>query len=198
MITIKRIALMLSLLSLTAQAQEPWLEIGARDNSPLAAYQTQLTLPDVSIIDSHQREHQLRALLRDRIAVVNFVFTSCATVCPALNGTMQALQRQLQERLGKEVILVSVSVDPARDTPEKLNAHAAKLGAGADWYWLTGKTAEMNQLLKAFGIPTGRPEDHPPVILIGKENTGQWLRWVGIPAPETLTGAVTALVNGDL
>lgn len=189
---------MLSLLSLTTQAQEPWLEIGARDNPPLIAHQTQLTLPNVSVVDSHQREHRLWVLLQDRVAVVNFVFTSCTTVCPALNGVMQALQQQFQERLGKEVILISVSVDPTRDTPEKLSAHAAKLKAGSGWYWLTGKTAEMNQLLKAFGMPTGRPEDHPPVILIGKTNTGQWFRWIGIPAPETLTGAVTTLVNGDL
>lgn len=192
----KLIALMLSLLPLAAQAQ--WPESGMRDKGRMAAHQTQLALPDVSVIDSHQREHQLQTLLQDRVAVVNFVFTSCTTVCPALSGTMQALQQQLQERLGKEVILVSVSVDPARDTPEKLSTHAAKLGAGSDWYWLTGKTAEINQLLKAFGIPVGRPEDHLPVILVGKVNTGHWLRWVGIPAPETLTDAVTALVHGDL
>lgn len=196
MMQTKLIAMMMLLLPLAAQAQ--WPETGVRDKSRMAAHRTQLTLPNVRVIDSHQREHSLQTLLQDRVAVVNFVFTSCATVCPALSGTMQVLQQQLQQRLGEEVILVSVSVDPARDTPEKLNTHAAKLGAGSDWYWLTGKTAEMNQLLKAFGIPAGRPEDHPPVILVGKANTGQWLRWVGIPAPETLTRAVTALIHGDL
>ncbi len=195
MMQMKLIALMLSLLPLVAQAQ--WPGTGS-DKNRMAAHQTQLVLPNIFVIDSHQREHQLQTLLQDRVAVVNFVFTSCTTICPALSGTMQALQQQLQEKLGKEVVLLSVSVDPARDTPEKLNTQAGKLGAGADWYWLTGKTTVINQLLKAFGIPTGRPEDHPPVILVGKANTRQWLRWVGIPAPEILTDAVTTLIHDDL
>lgn len=195
MIEIKLLALTLLSLPLLALAQSP--ETGMRNSYRTAAHQTQLNLPDVIVIDSHRREHRLLELLQGRVAVVNFVFTSCTTICPVLSATMQALQRELQESMGKEVILVSLSVDPARDTPERLSTHAAKLDAGPDWYWLTGKTVEMNQLQKAFGIPVGRPEDHPPVILIGKASTGQWLRWVGIPAPETLTGAVTALIRGD-
>lgn len=163
-----------------------------RDN---AAHETQLALPEILVRDSYGDEQLLSHLLNDQIAVVNFVFTSCATVCPVLSATMQELEKQLQHRLGSGVILLSISVDPANDTPQKLRAHAEKLGAGAHWHWLTGRPAEIAQLLKAFGVPTGQPENHPPLMLIGHASTDRWLRWIGIAAPRTLIEAVNVLAG---
>ena len=158
-----------------------------------AAHETQLVLPDIMVRDSFDHEQSLSHLLKDQVAVVNFVFTSCTTVCPILSATMQELEKRLQHRLGSGVILLSISVDPGNDTPQKLRAHAEKLGAGIHWHWLTGKPAEITQLLKAFSVPTGRPENHPPLVLIGNVNTDRWLRWVGIAAPQTLVDAVDML-----
>lgn len=155
-----------------------------------SAHRTHLVLPNIIVVDSQNHEHRLLDLLQNQIAIVNFVFTSCTSICPVLSATMQAIEKQLQDQLGKGVILVSISVDPATDTPEKLRIYAEKLGAGQHWYWLTGKPSEINQLLKAFGIPIGRPEDHPPIILAGSASTDHWLRWVGIPSPETITEAI--------
>jgi len=158
-----------------------------------AAHETHLVLPEIMVRDSFDREQPLSHLLKDQIVVVNFVFTSCTTICPVLNATMQELEKRLQHRLGNGVILVSISVDPANDTPQKLRAHAEKLGAGAHWHWLTGRPAEITQLLKAFSVPIGRPENHPPLVLIGNASTDCWLRWVGIAAPQTLLDAVNTL-----
>lgn len=179
------------------------LTVQARENSASApdfdaTHRTSITLPDVTVKDSENREHRLAQLLQGRIAVVNFVFTSCTTVCPVLSATLQQVEERLRDRLGKDVILLSLSVDPGRDTPEKLHAHAGKLGAGPHWYWLTGNPAEFNRLLRAFGIPSGRPEDHPPVILVGNFDKNHWLRWVGVAAPDTLVEAVNVLASSDL
>lgn len=157
------------------------------------AHRTHLVLPNIIVLDSQNQEHRLLDLLQNQIALVNFVFTSCTTICPVLSATMQAIEKQLQDRLGKGVILISISVDPARDTPDKLRTYAEKFDAGQHWYWLTGKPSEINQLLKAFGIPVGRPENHPPIILAGNANTDNWLRWVGIPSPETIIEAINIL-----
>ncbi len=162
------------------------------------AHRTHLVLPNIIVLDSQNQEHRLLDLLQKQIALVNFVFTSCTTICPVLSATMQAIEKQLQDELGKGVILVSISVDPAKDTPDKLRTYAEKFDAGQHWYWLTGRPSEINQLLKAFGIPVGRPEDHPPIILAGNANTNHWLRWVGIPSPESIIEAINMLAKDNL
>ncbi|MBP6058969.1 MAG: SCO family protein [Nitrosomonas sp.] len=162
------------------------------------AHQIHLALPNIIVVDSQNHNHRLSGLLQGQIAIVNFVFTSCTTICPVLSATMQAVEKQLQDQLGKDVILISISVDPSRDTPDKLRTYAERLGAGQHWYWLTGKPSEISQLLKAFGIPSGRPEDHPPIILAGNVDADNWLRWVGIPSPETLIEAIDVLAKDNL
>jgi protein SCO1 len=163
-----------------------------------AAHKTYLDLPNIFVQDSRNREYRLLDLLQDHIAVVNFIFTSCTTICPVLSATMQNIEKQLQDQLGKNVILITISVDPTRDTSEKLRVHAEKLGAGPHWHWLTGRPPEVNRLLKAFGIPSGRPEDHPPIMLAGNVNANNWLRWVGIPSPEAIIEAVNVLAKDHL
>jgi protein SCO1/2 len=134
--------------------------------------------------------------MEDRIVILNFVFTSCATICPALSAIMRSTEQQLSERLGKDVILISISVDPANDTPDKLRDYAKKIGSGTNWYWLTGNPVDIEYALRAFGVPTGgRPENHPPTILVGNTRKNQWWRWVGITTPESLVNAVNAFTN---
>jgi len=153
--------------------------------------ETQVVIPPVSLQDANGKIQPLAALIDDRTAIVNFVFTTCNSICPLLNATMQAIEGRVQERLGKEVVLISISVDPLNDTPERLKTASEQLGAGEDWHWLTGKRSDVNQVLNAFNIPVGgRPEDHPPVILVGNAKYQKWLRWVGIPAPDTIVEAI--------
>lgn len=158
------------------------------------AHKTEVLLPDVWLRDRENREIRFPTFFEERIVIVNFVFTTCSTVCPVLSATLQALEKQLQGQLGKEIVLVSISVDPLNDTPEKLQAYAKKLNAGPHWYWLTGRAADVSQVLRAFGIPSGgRPEDHPPVILAGSPHNGKWLRWVGIPPIQSIVDALDVL-----
>lgn len=186
----------ITLLATTTWAQS--LENSENRTKSSTAHQTQLILPNAIVTDHRSHEHRLLDLLQDQITIVNFVFTSCTTICPVLSATMQALEKLLQDELGKRVILVSISVDSASDAPEKLSEHAKKLDAGQHWYWLTGRSSDMDPLLKAFGIPIGRPEDHPPVILAGNASVNNWLRWVGIPSPETIIEAIDVLTRDNL
>ncbi len=188
--------ILIALAATTVWAQPP--ENSKNQPKISSAHQTHLVLPNIIVVDSQNNEHRLLDLFQNQIAIVNFVFTSCTTICPVLSATMQSIEKQLQDQLGKGVILISISVDPARDTPDKLRIYAEKLDAGQHWYWLTGRPPEINQLLKAFGIPVGRPEDHPPIILAGNANSDHWLRWVGIPPPETIVEAIDVLARDNL
>ncbi|MCP6473819.1 SCO family protein, partial [Klebsiella pneumoniae] len=72
------------------------------------------------------------------ISVVGFVYTQCTTVCPVISAILQKLQKQLGERAGREVQLVSLSIDPQRDTPERLKEYAGRFSGGEGWRWVTG------------------------------------------------------------
>lgn len=133
------------------------------------------------------------ATLGHRIVVIDFVYTSCTTICPPLTALLASVQKQLQADGERDWLLISISVDPARDTPPRMDAYAGKVGAGADWWWLTGDAAQIDNTLRAFGLQPGNPEDHAPVVLVGRPASGQWQRWVGMPAPARIVDAVRSL-----
>lgn len=197
---IKQVPLLLFLVALpmAAAAQTQGADShAAHRSSTYNAHETKITLPDVVLRDSEGREQTLSGLMHNRVVILNFVFTSCTTICPAFSAIMHSTKQRLSDRLGKEVILVSISVDPVNDTPERLRTYAEKIGAGPHWYWLTGRSPDIEQVFRAFGVPTGGPpESHPPTILVGNASTGRWLRWVGMATPETLIDAVNT-VAGD-
>jgi cytochrome oxidase Cu insertion factor (SCO1/SenC/PrrC family) len=77
------------------------------------------TIPDVHIYDQHGRSLRFRSdLLNGKTVAINFIFTSCTTTCPPLTTAMRAIQRELADRVGRDIWLISVSVDPAVDRPE--------------------------------------------------------------------------------
>lgn len=143
----------------------------------------QVRVPDATLVDQSGRERKLASeVMGDRIVVVNFVFTTCTTVCPISSAILAQLQERLGAHLGKDVQLVSITVDPQRDTPARLKAYASKIGAGAGWTWLSGRKEVVDGVLKAFGAYTTRPEDHPAMMLIGSARTGRWTRMYGFPS----------------
>lgn len=77
-----------------------------------------MAFADVPLLDQDGRELRLKDdLVGDRIVVMGFVYTSCTTVCPVISAILQKLQKQLGERAGGDVQLISLSIDPLRDTP---------------------------------------------------------------------------------
>jgi len=128
-----------------------------------------------------------------RIAVVNFIYTSCTTVCPVSSATFQQLQQKLGPRLGKDVVLVSITVDPLRDTPQRLREYAGRYEAREGWVWLTGAKPDVDGVLKGLGAFSARFEDHPATVLIGDASGGPWTRIYGFPSvDELLTRIETA------
>jgi protein SCO1/2 len=154
-----------------------------------------VSLVDAPLLDQDGRPVQFaRDVVGDRIVVVDFVFTTCTTICPILSAKLAGLQGRLGDRLGKEVGLVSVSIDPARDTPERLKAYAARFKARPGWTWVTGEPETVNKVLKGLGAYTPNFNEHPPIMLVGDGRTGRWARFNGFPDPARLEAAIDALV----
>ncbi len=134
-------------------------------------------LADTALVDQDGRPVRLLSdVLRDKVVVVSFIYTSCTDVCPMVSHTLSQLQDQLGPLLDSQVRLVSVTVDPARDTPAVLKAYSARYGATAGWRWLTGSPANVTEALKGFGVYNPHFENHSGVVLIGDARSGTWTR----------------------
>ena len=148
-------------------------------------------IPDLPVYDQQGRRLNFYTdLVKGKTVAINFVFTTCTTVCPPLSATFRKVQQELGERVGKDVVLISVSVDPATDTPERLKGFAEKFKAGPGWTFVTGGKAEIDALLKALGAATPDKNDHTPMILVGNEAAGKWTRTYGLAPAATLVKVI--------
>ena len=172
-------------------------EPGHCQTTPRASETIELEIPDVPVLTQDGRAVGFYSgLVRGKVVAINFIFTTCTTICPPLGATFSKLQSLLGDRLGREVNLLSVSVDPATDTPERLKAWAAKFGARPGWTLVTGRKADMDQLLKALNASTSRPQDHTPMILIGNGPRRSWTRAYGLSPAGTLLSAIDEALAG--
>lgn len=168
-----------------------------RDRSGAAA--SKMNIPDVELLDQDGRAVRFYTdLVKGRTVAVNFIFTTCTTICPPLGATFARVQKELGERAGRDVRFISISVDPATDTPERLKAWGAKFHAGPGWTFLTGAKPEVDRLLQALAASSARPEDHTPTVLIGNDATNQWTRAYGLAKPSRLIQLIDAAVAGKL
>ena len=129
-------------------------------------------------------------VIGDDIVVMDFVYTTCTTICPVLSALFTQVQTKLGDEVGNGVTLVSMSVDPARDTPQRLKAYSAKHKAGDGWLWLTGAKPVVEDVLVGVGAYTTNFEDHPTMVLIGDGKTGEWQRLFGFPNPDRIVKIV--------
>lgn len=135
-----------------------------------------LVIPDVLLTDQAGGKVRFYTdLLKGKSFVLGFFFTDCTYVCPRQGALFSALQNRLGERLGKETFLISVTVNPRRDTVKRLKAWGAGYGRKPGWTLVTGPAGEMEKLLKAFTGEGAGPRDvHAGVILIANDITGRW------------------------
>jgi protein SCO1/2 len=154
----------------------------------------QVKYGDTVLTDQNGRKVKLKSeVLGDKLVVMDFAYTNCTTVCPVLTALMAQVQTQLGEAAGKEVALVTITVDPARDTPARMKEYAAKHGAKPGWLWLTGPTGTVNEVLKGFDAYAPNFEDHPPLVLVGDTTTGEWTRFFGFSDPKDIVAKVNEL-----
>ncbi len=151
------------------------------------AARTQLSVPDLEVLDQEgQTQKFYTDLVKDKVVVINFIFTTCDTICPMAGANFSKLQTLLGDRLGREVYLISVTTDPETDTPEKLKTWATQFKAKDGWTLVTGKKAEIEQLLRVLtgdGLNKGY---HVPSIFIANDHKKAQRFAYGLDSPERL------------
>lgn len=144
-----------------------------------------VTVPDEELMDQDGHPVRIRELFADRVVAVNFVFTTCTTICSPMTAIFGRLQRALGPAMDQKVRLVSISLDPATDTPERLRGYADRFDRRAGWTFLTGPSERVARVLRALGGQAFVREGHRPLTLIGSAE-GRWQRVDGIATPDRL------------
>jgi protein SCO1/2 len=180
----------LFLCSAQAAAQQP---APAQQSRQQAA---QKYFTDVVLVNQDGERMRLYTdLLKDKVVVINFFFATCQGSCLPMNRNMQKVQDVFGDRLGKDAYIISVSVDPATDTPARLKEYAAKVGARPGWYFITGDKENVAFALKKLGQYVENREDHTNIVLIGNERTGLWKKAFGLAKSEEFNKVVESVLN---
>lgn len=152
-------------------------------------------IPDLPVYDQNGKQLNFyRDLIQGKTVAINFIFTTCTTICPPLTATFRRVQQDLTT-LAPDAKLISISVDPTTDTPQRLMDFASKFKAGPGWTFVTGDSANITLLLRAFGTAVTDKNDHTPMILIGNDSTGYWTRAYGLSSPSALVKSIAEAAN---
>ncbi len=165
----------------------------ATSNNAIQRSVAQYYVPPVKMLRADGAHVSLDKELDDgRPVIMNFVYTSCTTICPM---SSQEFSR-LQERLGadaKSVHLVSVSIDPEEDTPARLLAYSKHFHAGSEWQYYTGTSAASIKVQQAFGVYRGDKMSHAPVTLLRAASGNSWVKLDGFATADDLYAELQAL-----
>lgn len=124
--------------------------------------------------------------------MVTTFFTECAAICPVTGEKYAQLAKLLGKRLGRDVVLVSVSVDPENDTPANMLEWSRQFHVSHGWILLSGDKAELDRLLKSLGLYVEAVQRHQSGVLIGSKATG-WVRASALESPEKWNKAIKDL-----
>lgn len=145
---------------------------GSRDSDALRrGYFT-----DLKVVTNEGREVRFYSdLLKDRVVLISFFYLDCGTVCPLQNKILAELQNLLGDRLGKDILLLSITVDPARDTPELVKAYSRAWNARPGRLFLAGSKANIDWINYKLGGYVEEPKTHKTTYLMGNVKTGHWM-----------------------
>ncbi len=151
------------------------------------------SVPSVTLVRSDGKRVSLSDELGDdRPVVLSFIYTTCTTICPLTSMTLAELQRRLGGGRDR-VHIVSISIDPEQDTPERLRDYASRFGAGPAWQHYTGTVEASVASQRAFGVYRGDKMSHTPVTLVRLHAGEQWIRIDGFATADQLL----AELNGN-
>ncbi|MEE2672960.1 MAG: SCO family protein [Myxococcota bacterium] len=151
--------------------------------------------PNVPLVTTEgETVHFYDDLIKDKVVAINFIFTSCGDSCPAETARLRQVQELLGDRVGRDIFMYSISIDPKHDTPEVLAEYTKKFDIGPGWMFLTGREEDITTLRKKLGLFIDEIQDgsgdHNVSLIVGNEATGRWMRRSPFDNPKALATTI--------
>ena len=152
---------------------------------------------DLTVITHEGEELRFYSdILKDKLVVINFFYTDCPTAQPVLFTSFK-LQKRMKERMGRDIMILSISVDPENDSLEAVQAYAKKFNPQKGWLFLTGSERNMGVINRRLGNTNNLPEGHLRLFLVGNMKTGHWMKLVETAHDLALAMGLDSLESED-
>jgi protein SCO1 len=135
-------------------------------------------------------------VVRGKVVVFNMMYSVCTGICPGNTANLLQVQETLGKRLGTDVFMVSMTLQPEFDTPKALQAYVNSYGIKPGWTFLTGQPKEMDVIRRKLGFFNDDPKidsdlaNHTGMVRIGNETLDRWFMMPALAAPKQLARAI--------
>lgn len=188
--------LVLGMATLGAAALAPTVWRGA-EARPRFAINASSRIPNIPLV-SHEGKNVrfYDDLVRDKVVTINMMYVSCADICPTATANLRRVQQLLGARVGRDIFMYSLSLQPELDTPETLKAYAELHRIDPGWLFLTGAAADIEELRYSLGFSDPDPEvdrdqtTHTGMLRIGNDTYQRWSMAPALAEPRQILATI--------
>lgn len=172
------------------------------DQLPTMVGHGRSAIPDVTVLDQDGKPYRFYTdLVAGRVVALNFFFTACGETCPLVTQNLREVQELLGERMGRDIFMYSVSLQPELETPAVLKDYADQWEVRPGWRFLTGQPDEIETLRRAIGFSSANPaydqvkDNHTGVLRYGNDRIDRWTGTPGLGRPAWIAKALGELAD---
>jgi protein SCO1 len=135
-------------------------------------------------------------LVRGKVVAINMMYTECKGICPGMTANLRRVQELFGDRLGRDVFMYSISLQPKRDTAERLKEYVDRHRITSGWQFLTGATNDIEYLRYRLGFYDRDPvvdrdkSSHTGVVRIGNDKYDRWTMSPALAEPEQILATI--------
>jgi protein SCO1/2 len=130
-------------------------------------------------------------ILKDKVVLIYLFFTNCENTCPVINQTLANVQDMLGGRLGNEIVLISITTDPTRDTPPVVREYSDHFEPRPGWLFLTGDAHNIRTIVGRLGHNSPDPTAHTTFLMVGNVARAKWTKL----KPTASEAEIVAMLN---
>ena len=175
-----------------APALAAHLPASAAKPGPRADY-----FPNV-VVQTHEgkRLRFYEDVVQGKVVVFNMMYAYCTGICPGNTANLLRVQAALGPRVGRDVFMVSMTLQPEFDTPSALKDYVTRYGIKPGWTFLTGRPREMDVIRRKLGFYNDDPRidadlgNHTGMVRVGNEALDRWFMMPALSSPKQMARAI--------
>jgi protein SCO1/2 len=155
-------------------------------------------LPDLPVVTHDGKRVRFYSdLIHGKIVLINFMYSTCKGICPGMTTNLKDVYRALGDRVGRDVFMYSITLQPEKDTAERLRSYVKARGIGDGWYFLTGEAFDLDQIRKRLGFYDPNPEvdedrtQHTGMLRVGNDARQRWTMCPALAEPSAIVRSVS-------